>query len=71
MSSVPAPIEPRFPATRARALRPLPLLTAINYFNYLDPSVPIGLQVTAVAFFSSGALFMLVARRQRYASRTP
>ena len=34
-------------------------------------SVPIGLQVTVVAFFSSGALFMLVARRQRYASRTP
>jgi hypothetical protein len=34
-------------------------------------SVPTGLQATVVAFFLSGVLFMLVARRQRYASRTP
>ena len=33
-------------------------------------SVPIGLQATVVAFFLSGVLFVLVARRQRLAPPT-
>jgi predicted MFS family arabinose efflux permease len=43
MSSMPAPIEPTFPVPRARAIRPLPLLTLINYFNYLDRQVVYGM----------------------------
>jgi hypothetical protein len=34
-------------------------------------SVPIGLQATVVAFFLSGVLFLLVARRQRRALGEP
>jgi MFS family permease len=45
MSTMPAPIEPTYPVTRPSSggVRPLPLLTLINYFNYLDRQVVYGM----------------------------
>jgi MFS family permease len=45
MSTVPAPapIGPTFPVTKRGGIRPLPLLTLINYFNYLDRQVVYGM----------------------------
>ena len=45
MSSLPAPvpIENTPPVARTGAIRPLPLLTLINYFNYLDRQVVYGM----------------------------
>jgi len=45
MSSAPAPapMERTFAVTRAGGIRPLPLLTLINYFNYLDRQVVYGM----------------------------
>ncbi len=39
----PAPIKPTLPVTAAGGIRPLPLLTLINYFNYLDRQVVYGM----------------------------
>src|SRR5581483_7769200 len=45
MSTAPAPtsMEPTFPVMKTGGIRPLPLLTLINYFNYLDRQVVYGM----------------------------
>ncbi len=43
MSSLPARATPAPPATSAGTISPLPLLTLINYFNYLDRQVVYGM----------------------------
>jgi predicted MFS family arabinose efflux permease len=43
MSFVPVGVTPPLPATPERGVRPLPLLTLINYFNYLDRQVVYGM----------------------------
>ena len=71
------------PVTRPTSggIRPLLLLTLINYLNYLDRQVvygmspligdAFGLSKFQPAFFLSGVLFLLVARRRRRALGEP